>query len=653
MPACCIRCWADDPCDAGFWYRGAMRLTDWIATSLHRKFAAAAIGGLLAVSLLFLLVFVALYHAQIKEERARSATEISQLLRAALENAMLKRDLDGLRQIVERLGHQDTIRRVMILNPEGVIRFSSDEGRIDTRLVQSGDGSCPACLQPGDLTRETVLTITDEIRKETLRSVHPVRNQPACAQCHGPVEAHPINGVLVVDHEAETLRARVLRSTQLLMGSGAVVVLLAVAGGWWFIGRMVLAPVSRLVAGVEGLATGHLETRVAAAGRDEIGQLGNIFNRMADGLATSIRTVQEKEALLQSVIDAVPDGIRVIGEDYKILLANQTYCQQLGYSSAEVIHVACHRSSHNREHPCPPTLITCPLVEIGKTGQPVKAIQQFTRRDGSSHHVEIYGAPMRVTIGGKEESLIVESIRDLAKQVEYSHEQKLATLGQLAAGVAHEIRNPLASIRIALDALFNIRDGAHQEDESLYEYLQLVNRQMDKCIDITERMLRLSALPGQFPELVSINRAIEETTSLMRLEASQRGVAIDLALDSADVRVMAADSEIRMVIINMIQNAFHAIAGQGSIRIASRADDEQVAMEFADTGIGIRPDYLPYIFDPFFSRRADGAQGTGLGLSICRAIVEHWGGTIRVESRLGEGARFTVSLPNADTGIFE
>ena len=92
--------------------------------------------------------------------------------------------------------------------------------------------------------------------------------------------------------------------------------------------------------------------------------------RMADGLATSIRTVQEKEALLQSVIDAVPDGIRVIGEDYKILLANQTYCQQLGYSSAEVIHVACHRSSHNREHPCPPTLITCPLVEIGKTGRP-------------------------------------------------------------------------------------------------------------------------------------------------------------------------------------------------------------------------------------------------------------------------------------------
>ena len=628
-----------------------MRMKHWIASSLHRKFAAATIGGLLAVSLLFLLVFVALYRAQIEEERARSATEISRLLQAALENAMLKRDLDGLRQIVDRLGRQDTIRRVMILNPDGVVRFSSDAGRVDARLVRSGEGGCPDCMQPDDLTRETVLTVTGETRQQTLRSVHPVRNKPACAQCHGPVETHPINGVLVVDHEAESIRARVLHSTQLLMGSGAVVVLLAVAGGWWFIGRAVLTPVSRLVAGAEGLATGRLDTRVAATGRDEIGKLGDIFNRMADSLAHHVRAVREQEALLQSVIDAVPDGIRVIGEDFKILLANRTYSQQLGHAGGETLQVPCHRSSHGRDHPCPPTLITCPLVEIGKTGQPVKTIQQFTRRDGTSYHVEIYGAPMRVSIGGAERTFIVESIRDLAKQVEYSHEQKLATLGQLAAGVAHEIRNPLASIRIALDTLF--RDGAHREDENLYEYLQLVNRQMDKCIDITERMLRLSALPGQFPELVSINRAIEETTSLMRLEASQLGVIIDLALDAADVRVMAADSEIRMVIVNMIQNAFHAIVEPGSIRIASRADGERATMEFADTGTGIRPEYLPYIFDPFFSRRADGAQGTGLGLSICRAIVEHWGGAIRVESRLGEGTRFTVSFPDADTSVFE
>ncbi|MEI2743919.1 MAG: ATP-binding protein [Candidatus Competibacter sp.] len=630
-----------------------MRATDWIASSLHRKFTAAAASGLLAVSLLFLLVFTGLYQSQISEERARLAAEVNRLLQAALENAMLKRDLDGLREIVDRLGQQEAIRLVMILNPEGVVRFSSDPRRIGQPLATRDDPDCATCLQPDDFTRKSVLSLVDDNQRKVLRSVHPVHNKPACAQCHGPVAAHPINGILVIDHETETIRARVLRSTQMLVGSGAVVVLFAVAGGWWLIRRWVLNPVSHLATGAAELATGRLDARVAVTAQDEIGRLAETFNRMADHLAHSITTVKEQEALLQNVLDAIPDGIRLIGRDYKILQANKTYCQQLGYSAAEVINVPCHRSSHHRETPCPITLIACPLVEIEKTGNPVKVIQQFTRRDGGSYYVEIYGAPLRVVIDGQERTLIVESIRDLAKQVEYSHEQKLATLAQLAAGVAHEIRNPLASIRIALDALFRIRDNAGQEEETLYEYLHLVNRQMDKCIDITERLLRLSALPGQSPELVSINRAIEETTSLMQLEASQRNVQIELFLEPSDVRVMASESEIRIVIINMVQNAFHAIAGGGSIQVSSRADGERVEMRFEDSGIGIRPEYLPYIFDPFFSRRADGAQGTGLGLSICRAIVEHWGGDIQVFSRLGEGARFTVAFPNADTSILE
>lgn len=126
-----------------------MRPTDWIASSLHRKFTAAAVAGLLAVSLLFLVVFVSLYRSQINDERARLAGEVNQLLQAALENAMLKRDLDGLRQIVDRLGQQEAIRLVMILNPEGVVRFSSDPSasasRSPTATIRLAP---PACNRP-------------------------------------------------------------------------------------------------------------------------------------------------------------------------------------------------------------------------------------------------------------------------------------------------------------------------------------------------------------------------------------------------------------------------------------------------------------------------------------------------------------------------
>lgn len=627
---------------------GVLSLRAWIGLSLNRKFVVAAVAGLFTVSLIFLLVFVALYHNQLQEERALKTLEVNRLLQAALENAMLKRDLDGLREIVNRLGQEPAIHQVMILNPGGEIRFSSDAQLIGERLVRPEDPACRGCLPASALAQGTRLAITDAAGRDVLRSVHPVRNQPRCAQCHGALETHPINGVLVVDHEAETLRARTLRSTGLLMGSGAVVVLLSVAGGWWFINRFVLTPVSQLAASVSQLAGGHWDARVAVSGADEISQLGHTFNAMAETLAQGMAKAREQQAFLQNLIDAIPDGIRIIGSDYRIVLANRTYRQQVSQTNADVVGAYCHRSSHQRDYPCPTHLITCPLVEIARTGHPVKTIQNFVRTDGKSLHVEVYGAPLPVRGGGVETHYVVESIRDLAQQIAYSHQQKHATVSLLAAGVAHEIRNPLASIRIALDTLFKLREGGVRDDDQLYDYLHLADRQIDQCIDITERLLRLSLPPGQSLELVSINSALGETISLIQLEAIQRNVRIELALSADDARTMGSDSEIRIVIVNMAQNAFHAMPRGGVLRVKSHGGGERVEMVFEDNGIGIRAEDLPYIFDPFFSRRADGAQGTGLGLPICRAIVERWQGKIEVVSQLDTGSRFTVSLPNAD-----
>lgn len=622
-------------------------LRHWIARSLNRKFIVASAAGLLTVSLIFLLAFISLYQGQLREERTVRAFEVNRLLQAVLVNAMLKRDLPGLREIIDGLAQEPSIRQAMILNPTGEVRFASDHRLIGTQLTPPSGTDCPSCLPQNALTQEAQITLTDDLGRGFLRTVHPVHNQPRCAQCHGPTEVNPINGILVIDHETETLRARTLHSTGLLMGSGAIVVLLSVAGGWWFIDRFVLKPVARLANGANALAGGQLDTRIMVTSADEIGQLGATFNHMADNLAHQIEAVQEQKTFLQNLIDAIPDGIRVIGPDYRIVLANQSYSQQLGQIVPTVIGTPCYHSSHQRDNPCPPHLITCPLTEIAKTGQPVKTLQSFTRNEGPLH-VEVYGAAMHARNQGQNTLYVVESIRDLAKQLQYSHQQKHATLSQLAAGVAHEIRNPLASIRIALDMLFKLRDNPVRDDEQLYEYLHLADRQIDRCIDITERLLRLSLPPGQSPDLVSINSALQDTVSLMKLEAIQRQVTLELALAAQDARTVASDSEIRIVIVNMVQNAFHAMPKGGLLRVNSQADGQHVTMSFEDSGTGIRPEDLPYIFDPFFSHRADGGRGTGLGLPICRAIVERWGGNITVATQLDQGSQFTVQLPNAD-----
>jgi signal transduction histidine kinase len=177
-------------------------------------------------------------------------------------------------------------------------------------------------------------------------------------------------------------------------------------------------------------------------------------------------------------------------------------------------------------------------------------------------------------------------------------------------------------------------------------YLELVDREIDKCINVTERLLKLSAPPSVNPELVALDQVVTETLSLLRWEAEHDDVDIIEDLQPG-TRVVASDSEMRMLALNLAQNAFHAMPDGGTLTVRLRGDENGITLEVADNGAGISPDGLKHIFEPFYSRRADESQGTGLGLPISQNIVENWGGKITVESEFGQGTRFTVHLPPA------
>jgi signal transduction histidine kinase len=123
---------------------------------------------------------------------------------------------------------------------------------------------------------------------------------------------------------------------------------------------------------------------------------------------------------------------------------------------------------------------------------------------------------------------------------------------------------------------------------------------------------------------------------------------MELYLRDKPLRVMATDSELRMVTLNLAQNAMHAMPRGGVLEVTCARVGDEVEIAFRDTGVGISPGDLRQIFEPFFSRRADGVRGTGLGLSITKTIVENHGGGLDVDSRLGHGSRFIVRLPDAD-----
>ena len=220
-----------------------------------------------------------------------------------------------------------------------------------------------------------------------------------------------------------------------------------------------------------------------------------------------------------------------------------------------------------------------PVRRHRKRRPTVKFIDRHLRKDGKEALFEITAARLSLNGGGEPRTLVIEAIRDLTEQVRYSQEQRLAEIGQLATGVAHEIYNPLASVRLGLQFIMKRHPDGAGVDTDTYSYLRVVDGAVDRCIEITKRLLNLSQLPSQSTQLVSLSVIVPEVISLLRYEAEQIGVGITLDLGESDLRVIATDSDMRMLILNLAQNAFHAMPSGGSFLLRGRIEDGRVLIE--------------------------------------------------------------------------
>ena len=601
------------------------------------------LAGLLAVSsALFLALFIRLYQQQLAQERQQASRQLSMLFQAALENAMIKRDLPGLRDILRRLGRQPEVRQVMLVNPAGVVRFASHNALLQKPLAREELPFCGASCSTGWPPRKPYTRLFDIGDESILRTVKPIYNKRICQPCHGSMIEHPINGVLVADFNASSLRHNALLGAAGLAGAGALVMMLTLLGAWWFLQRQVVSPVNALAAAAQRLADGDLSARVPVQGEDELGRLARTFNAMAERLEGLVQRLSAHEAYLQSLIDAVPEGIRVIGPDHRVRMVNRAYRAQHPHAQGDPLAEPCY-VAHGRDEPCPHTLVTCPLelFRNGK-GEPARLMHTHIGPDGKPLPVEIVAAPLTDPNSG--EPLVVEAMRDLAQQIDITQEQRLAELGQLATGIAHEIHNPLGSVRLGLSAMLRAINAGRDLMEVL-EYLQRVDEAVDQCIAVTDRMLRISMPPSDKPALVDLAQVTEDVASLLNFEAEKQNVR--MVKELAPARVLAHESDLRMLVLNLVQNAFHAMPEGGTLTLCTMEKDDEAILEVADTGRGMDEETRQRIFHPFFSRRADGVRGTGLGLTICKAVAERHGGSITVESTPGQGTHFIVRFPTA------
>ncbi|OQX18371.1 MAG: hypothetical protein BWK76_07675 [Desulfobulbaceae bacterium A2] len=220
--------------------------------------------------------------------------------------------------------------------------------------------------------------------------------------------------------------------------------------------------------------------------------------------------------------------------------------------------------------------------------------------------------------------------------------EKMATVGNLAAGVAHEINNPLGGVILCFK---NFTEGA-MDEESRRMHIEVINSGLLKIQHTVRGLLdfaRKSPL-AVFP--ISINDIIEESCRLADSLLGKKGISVTRDIAAELPMVTADPGKIGQVFLNIILNAIHAMADKGHLNLAARRQGEMCLVTIADDGAGIDPEILPRIFDPFFTTKEPG-KGTGLGLAVCKSIVEQHGGRIEVQSQPGQGARFLVSLPVA------
>jgi signal transduction histidine kinase len=252
---------------------------------------------------------------------------------------------------------------------------------------------------------------------------------------------------------------------------------------------------------------------------------------------------------------------------------------------------------------------------------------------------------------------VVEVWRDVSErsdlESQLSHSERLASLGVLAAGVAHEINNPLAGILAGVESLERTLVKEAGEDPRTREaadLLRVLERETRRIRDITDKLMLLAQPHSDAADWVDLNRAAGDTLHLLRYQMHGQGVAA-VELFEADLpHLWGTEIGLRSVCMNLIMNAVQAMPTGGTLTVrTSQLGKASVAMEIADTGPGIAPQHFERIWDPFFTTKPTG-QGTGLGLSITQRVVTRLGGTIRAENRKDGGARFIMELPIGGPG---
>ncbi|MBK5276158.1 MAG: HAMP domain-containing protein [Desulfuromonadales bacterium] len=429
-----------------------------------------------------------------------------------------------------------------------------------------------------------------------------------------------------------TLSAMIILATALLAGFSA-----------WVLSRGITRPLQQLIIGARRLADGDTSSQVSVSSTDELGELADTFNIMSneleirktsllstlDELRRSRLEILDERNFKESILESISSAIVTFSPDGLLTSINATGRHFLGSRTSIDMHFRdVFRGWEEMEERTNQALATC----SGYGRQPIQV-----DRPGGMTHFEVGFFP----IGKDAEHGLTVTIRNETEKEKLREEMmrldRLASLGKLSAGIAHEVRNPLTGISLLLDDLHDNAALAANDRNMIKKALAEIER-VERLISA---LLNYSSPARADFRMSDLNTVVNDTVLLMRRQCERQKVSIQQ--ENGELSPFRFDPEkIKQALLNITRNALEVLPDGGTIQVGTMQSTGHVTMTISDNGPGISAEDLPLIFEPFFTRKG---AGTGLGLSITQRIIEEHRGTIRVESSREAGTTFIIELP--------
>jgi PAS domain S-box-containing protein len=389
----------------------------------------------------------------------------------------------------------------------------------------------------------------------------------------------------------------------------------------------------------------HLD-QLLGLSSSKIGFYADVKQKIQELEAANIG-LRAKKSELQAVFDAISDGLIVF--DHRAVIQHRNHvCARL-FPAQTLVGKGCRHIFHKDRSRAPES---CP-VERALAGESCQVSITFSRdEEGKSlpRHFDISATTIEDPSGSNRALLFLRDVTEKRTQeLQLMQAEKMSSIGVLAAGVAHEINNPLNSVAGYAEALLRrFRDtpdlAVDPRLEDFQGYLNVIIREAYRCKGVIDGLLSFSRKSDGTISSVDVNELMKEVLELLRHKSRYDKVTIDFD-GCADPPVVKGDAAaLRQVFLNLVLNAVQAIDGPGLVAISTAVKGDEVVVRVRDTGSGIAPETLDQIWNPFFTTKSVG-QGLGLGLAVSYNIVKKHSGEVQVETEIGKGTLFSVRLP--------